>query len=106
MVLARDAVGQPVPEVAIRVAAEGGGRPSDTLIVTGPEGTATVAWYLGPRDRGSVSGIQIEAHWEGVRDTEEARSRFAAALGVAVSRFLAQFPASARPDLRNSRSGG
>jgi hypothetical protein len=60
----------------------------------------------GSRDGGRVSGIQIEANWERVRDTEEARGAFATGLATAVGRFLGSFPAeSAGPDLRRSRDG-
>jgi hypothetical protein len=42
----------------------------------------------GSRDGGTVSGVQIEAHREGVRDTEENRARFA---GAAASVLEAYF---------------
>lgn len=41
----------------------------------------------GSRDGGLVSGIQVEAHFEGVRDTDENRARFAAILAEALRAF-------------------
>lgn len=42
----------------------------------------------GSRDGGGVSGIQVEAHFEGVRDTPENRDRFAEVLADALAVFF------------------
>jgi len=45
----------------------------------------------GSRDGGSVSGVQIECNYTGVRDTEENRDAFAEALGNAMAAFFQEF---------------
>ncbi len=42
----------------------------------------------GSRDQGTVSAIQIECPWDGVRDTPEARQKFATALASALGEFF------------------
>jgi hypothetical protein len=42
----------------------------------------------GSRDGGGVSGIQVEAHFPGVRDTDENRTRFAGILADALMEFF------------------
>lgn len=42
----------------------------------------------GSRDGGSISAIQMECPWEGVRDTQENRQRFATALAEALGPFF------------------
>ena len=42
----------------------------------------------GSRDGGAVSGIQLELHWEGLRDSAENRAAFAERLVAAVDSFL------------------
>jgi hypothetical protein len=43
----------------------------------------------GSRDGGSISGVQIEAHWNGLRDSASNRAAFAAALADALTAYLA-----------------
>jgi len=43
----------------------------------------------GSRDGGPISGVQIEANWTGVRDSEDNREAFAAALAEALEAYLA-----------------
>lgn len=55
----------------------------------------------GSRDGGTVSGVQIEAHRIGVRDTEPNRARFAGISGRVLERYLAahyDFGAASVPD--------
>jgi hypothetical protein len=44
----------------------------------------------GCRDGGAVCGVQLEAHYTGVRDTPESRARFAEATARVLERFLAE----------------
>ena len=46
----------------------------------------------GSRDGGRVSGVQVEAHFPGIRDTPENRSNFAEVLAGAVAAFLQDHP--------------
>jgi hypothetical protein len=45
-------------------------------------------WRHGSRDGGTVSGIQIEANFTGVRDTEASREAFAEAVTLAIETYL------------------
>jgi hypothetical protein len=45
-------------------------------------------WRHGSREGGTVSGIQVEMHYPGVRDTEESREAFAAGLAIAIETML------------------
>lgn len=45
----------------------------------------------GSRDGGSISGVQIEAQYDGVRDTSFSRSEFAAALATALEAYLGRW---------------
>jgi hypothetical protein len=42
----------------------------------------------GSRDDGTVSGIQVECPWDGVRDTPENQRRFAKALAIALGEYF------------------
>ena len=46
-------------------------------------------WRHGSRDGGTVSGVQIEAHRPGLRDTAENRARFAGIAAAVLGRYLA-----------------
>ena len=48
LVEVRDGVGRVMPGVTVRFAIAGGGATSDTLVTTGIDGRASVAWLLGP----------------------------------------------------------
>jgi hypothetical protein len=58
--------------------------PGDDVYFDGGYNTAR----HGCRDRGVICAVQIEANRVGVRDTEENRARFAAALARVVERYL------------------
>ena len=45
----------------------------------------------GSRDGGSISGVQIEAQFDGVRDTSFSRAAFAAALAAALDAYLGRW---------------
>lgn len=66
------------------VPAPGTPHPGDAPYFTGGYSTRR----HGSRDGGAVSAIQLEHHWEGIRDTEENRRRYADALASILERLL------------------
>jgi len=52
----------------------------------------------GSRDGGTVSGIQLEHHFDGLRDTPENRTTYAGVLASAVEVFLRQWYPGLLPD--------
>jgi hypothetical protein len=61
--------------------------PGDNPFFSGGYNTAR----HGSRDGGSISGIQIEAQFDGVRDTPASREAFAAALATALEAYLGRW---------------
>jgi hypothetical protein len=61
--------------------------PGDNPFFSGGYNTAR----HGSRDGGGVSGVQIEAHFDGIRDTSASREAFANALATALEAYLGRW---------------